>query len=57
MAEDRLIPVGVMGYGAIGRKVAEAIRAGQAGRTVLEAVLCKHLDRHHEDIARDGFCI
>jgi len=53
MAQDRLIPVGVMGYGAIGRKVAEAIRAGQAGRTVLEAVLCKHLDRHQEDIAEN----
>jgi aspartate dehydrogenase len=47
--------VGLIGFGAIGRRLAEAIVAGEAGRCELGAVLVRHPERIEADtVARLG---
>ena len=42
--------VGLIGFGAIGRRLAEAITAGQAGRCELGAVLVRRPERIEQDV-------
>ena len=50
---ERELRVGIIGYGAIGSCVAEAICSEQAGKTVLAAVLCRDASKHSDAIAAD----
>jgi aspartate dehydrogenase len=43
--------VGMIGHGAIGRAVAQAIVAGRAGNVVLKSILCRDVRKHQESIA------
>ena len=43
------LAVGLIGYGAIGRAVAEAIAEGCAGNVVLKAILCRDVHKHRKD--------
>ena len=45
----RPLAVGLIGYGAIGRAVAEAIEGGSAGNVMLNAILCRDLHKHRKD--------
>jgi aspartate dehydrogenase len=40
------LAVGIIGYGAIGQVVADAITDGRAGNTALAAVLCRDMAKH-----------
>lgn len=42
--------VGIIGYGAIGSQVAEAIVAGEAGKTAVSTILCRTLSKHSDAI-------
>src|SRR5215211_6942035 len=48
--------VGLIGFGAIGRRLAEAIADGQAGRCELSAVLVRRPERIAEDVAQRLGC-
>jgi len=45
----RPLAVGLIGYGAIGRAVAQAIAEGLAGNVVLKAILCRDVHKHREE--------
>ena len=47
------LTVGLIGHGAIGRVVAEALLCGAAGSAVLTAVLCQDVSRHSGAAAYD----
>ena len=49
--------VGLIGFGAIGRRLAEAIVAGKAGRCELGAVLVRRPERIEQDVATRLGCI
>ncbi len=46
------IRIGLIGFGAIGRAVAEAVLRGAAGDTAITAALVRDLSRHREDASR-----
>ena len=48
--------VGLIGFGAIGRRLAEAIVAGEAGRCELQAVLVRRPERITPDVAERFDC-
>ena len=48
--------VGLIGFGAIGRRLAEAIAAGQAGRCELSAVLVRRPERIPAEVAEQLGC-
>jgi aspartate dehydrogenase len=50
VSDTQVHSVGLLGYGAIGSEVAEAIDRGVAGRTVLRSILCRDLDKHAADV-------
>ena len=50
--EGREMPVGLIGFGAIGQVVAGALLRGEAGRARLVSVLCRHPSAH--EAARAG---
>ena len=45
----RPLAVGLIGHGAIGRAVAQAITEGRAGNVVLKAILCRDVHKHREE--------
>jgi aspartate dehydrogenase len=49
--------VGLIGFGAIGRRLAEAIGAGEAGRCELAAVLVRRPERVPSDVAERLRCL
>jgi aspartate dehydrogenase len=49
--------VGLIGFGAIGRRLAEAIADGQAGRCELAAVLVRRPERISEEVAQRLGCL
>lgn len=46
----RPLAVGMIGHGAIGRAVAQAIAEGRAGNVVLKSVLCRDVRKHRKNI-------
>jgi aspartate dehydrogenase len=55
-AGQTALRVGLIGFGAIGRRLAEAIAAGEAGRCELQAVLVRRPERISEDDAKRLGC-
>ncbi len=56
MKQNDILKVGIIGYGAIGRTVADYIENGEAGKSELVSILCrnrkKHLDGNSKQTAK-----
>ena len=48
MIKNNILKVGIIGYGAIGRTVADYIENGEAGKSELVSILCRNRKKHLE---------